>query len=259
MHQPAAPARSPRSPRARFRRAAWWVASGVATVIAAGCTAATPPVFPPATPAAGPSAAPRSVTAARAGRQRAELHVLSGATSITVDSAPLGGDLIRATVPAGAGLRPDLVVSGATVQLFLDSTGTGGPAAVRVTLNSAVAWRLGFSGGFTLTSVFLGRGRLRGADFTAGSSQITMRLPRPSGTVAIVLAGGASQVALAAPRGVPARLRLAGGAGRAVLDGQVHTGIAGGTVLAAPSWAAAANRYDIVAPAGIAAISVGTW
>jgi hypothetical protein len=184
--------------------------------------------------------------------------VMSGATSITVATAHLGGDLLRVSTPAGAGIKPDLVVSG-TVQLYLDSTGTNGPAAVRVTLNSGVAWRLAFSGGSTQTAVFLGGGRLRGADFAAGSSQIRMRLPRPHGTVTIELAGGASQVALAAPGGVPARLRLDGGASTATLSGRTYTGIAGGTVLTAPGWAHAANRYDIEAPAGVSTISVGSW
>jgi hypothetical protein len=54
----------------------------------------------------------------------------------------------------GAGIKPDLVVSGGAVQLYLGSTGTSGPAAVRVTLNSAVGWRLAFSGGSTQIAVF---------------------------------------------------------------------------------------------------------
>jgi hypothetical protein len=238
-------------------------AGGVVLLALAGCAGGTPPIFPGGTPGAAPvagsSAGPRTVAVARDGRQRAELQVLSGATTVTVDTAALGGDLARASVPAGAGVRPRLVVSGGTVQLFLDSAGGPGPAVVRVTLSSAVAWRLGFSGGATLTSVYLGHGHLRGADFAAGSSQVTLRLPRPDGTVPLVLAGGASQVTITAPRGVPARLRLDGGAGTARLGGQAYTGIAGGTVLTAPGWTAAADRYDIDAPAGISAITVGTW
>jgi hypothetical protein len=95
--------------------------------------------------------------------------------------------------------------------------------------------------------------------FAAGSSRITMRLPRPRGTVTIVLAGGASQVSLAAPAGVPARLQLDGGAATATLGGRTYTGIAGGTVLTAPGWASAADRYDIEAPAGVSMISAGRW
>ncbi len=239
------------------------VLAGAGLLAAAGCARAAPPGFPggPASSpgSAGPGAAPRTVAAALNGRQRAALQVMSGATSVTVGTAALGGDLIRASVQAGGGVRPQLVLSGNTVQLFLASAGTSGPATVRITLNSAVTWRLTFSGGSTLTAVFLGHGRLRGADFTAGSSQITLRLPRPRGTVPIVLAGGASQVTVTAPRGVAARLRLDGGAGSALLGGHAYTGIAGGTLLTPPGWTAAVSRYDIEAPAGISAITVGHW
>jgi hypothetical protein len=207
------------------------------------------------------TAAPHTVSVPLGGRQRAELAVLSGATSITVRAAARPGPLISVSTPATAGSVPVLAVSGGTVQLTLRDSGTGGggPAAVTVALNPGVAWRLTLSGGASQTAVFLGTGRLRGADFTAGSSQVTMRLPRPRGTVQIVLAGGASQVRLTAPAGVPARLALDGGASTATLAGQTTTGIAGGTVLTAPGWASAANRYDIEAPAGVADISFGTW
>jgi hypothetical protein len=204
---------------------------------------------------------PHTVSVPLGGRQRAELAVLSGATSVTVSAAARPGQLIAVSTPDTAGSVPVLAVSGGTVQLTLrdSGTGSGGPAAVAVTLNPAVAWRLTLSGGASQTAVFLGTGRLRGADFTAGSSQVTMRLPRPRGTVRIVLAGGASQVTLTAPAGVPARLALDGGASTATLAGRTTTGIAGGTVLTAPGWARAANRYDIQAPAGVADISFGTW
>jgi hypothetical protein len=206
------------------------------------------------------AAPPHTVSLPLDGRSRAGLAVLSGATSISVGTAALPGELVRVSTPDGSGSVPGLVLSGGTAQVSLRDSGTGGgPAAVRVTLNRGVAWRLTFSGGAGQTAVFLGTGRLRGADLTAGSSQVTMRLPRPRGTVTIVLAGGASQVTLTAPPGVPARLALDGGASTATLAGQTTTGIAGGTVLTAPGWPGAANRYDIQAPAGIADISFGSW
>ena len=195
------------------------------------------------------------------GRPRAELAVLSGATSITIGTARMPGELVRASTPDGTGSVPVLAVSGGTVGLTLRGSGPGGggAAAVTIMLNRGVAWRLALGGGASRTAVFLGAGRLRGADLTAGSSQVTMRLPRPRGTVMIVLAGGASQVTLSAPAGVPARLALDGGASIATLAGRTTTGIAGGTVLTAPGWARAADRYDIEAPAGVADISFGTW
>jgi hypothetical protein len=61
---------------------------------------------------------------------------------------------------------------------------------------------------------------------------------------------------LSLPAGVPAQLRLDGGAASATLAGHTYIGAAGGTVLAAAGWASAASRYDIDAPAGVSAISV---
>ena len=83
-----------------------------------------------------------------------------------------------------------------------------------------------------------------------------MTLPRPSGTATITLAGGAGQVSLTVPPGVPARLRLYGGASAATLFGGTHAGVPRGAVLSSPGWAQAANRYDIDAPAGVSDISV---
>jgi hypothetical protein len=140
--------------------------------------------------------------------------------------------------------------------LFLDGTGLSGPSAVVIELSSAVRWRLQFSGGASQTVLDVGHAKISGIDFTAGSSLISMTLPRPAGTTTITLAGGASQVDMTIPVGVPARLRLYGGAGTATVGGQTHVGISGGTVLSSPGWAGAEDRYDVDAPAGVSAISV---
>jgi hypothetical protein len=89
---------------------------------------------------------------------------------------------------------------------------------------------------------------------SGGTIQLTLR---DSGTGG----GGPAAVAvtLTAPAGVPAQLALDGGASTATLAGQTTTGIAGGTVLTAPGWAGAVNRYDIEAPAGVSDISFGAW
>jgi hypothetical protein len=194
-------------------------------------------------------------TAALGLRRTAELDVVSGATSVSVSTASLGNELLRVSTPPTSGLRPDLVV-GSTVQLYLDSEGGHGPAAVQVVLNSAVTWSLLFAGGANQTSADLTGGRFGGADFAAGSNLIAMTLPRPSGTITVQLAGGASQVSVGLPPGVPARLRLDGGASSAILLGHAYTGIAGGTVLTSPGWAQARARYLVDAPAGVSAINV---
>jgi hypothetical protein len=197
---------------------------------------------------------PHTASVPRGRQASAELDLVSGASTVQVTSARLGADLIRAATPADSGVRPDLITGDGTVQVYLDSTGRSGPAAVQIVLNSAVTWHLLFAGGASQISV--APARLGGADFAAGASLISMRLPRPSGTVTVQLAGGASQVSLSLPAGVPAQLALDGGASSATLLGRTHTGVAGGTVLTSPGWSKASARYEIAAPAGVSSIDV---
>jgi hypothetical protein len=239
-------------------RASWLAltaALAAALLAVSGCSSA----LPGPAPVGGNGAvqpAPHTVTAGLGGRSQAELDVVSGATTVTVRTANLGSELVSAATPSDSGVRPDLVVSSGTVQVFLDQTGQSGPAALVVLLNSGVTWRLVFSGGASQTAVDLGAGHFGGANFSAGSSLVTMQLPQPHGTVTIEVAGGASELKLGIPSGVPAQLRLNGGASSVLLGNRSYTGIAGGTVLTMPGWASATSRYEVYAPAGVAAVSV---
>jgi hypothetical protein len=230
------------------------VVAAAATLAGCASAAAAGRLVARSAPARAPSA--HTATLPPDGQHRASLAVLTGAASVTVSAAAMPGRLLRAWTPAGSGIRPELVEVNGAVQLYLGSTGQGGPDAVWIQLSSAVRWRLQFSGGSSQTVINMGNGALSGVDFTAGSSLIAMTLPRPAGTVPITLAGGASQVDMTVPAGVPARLQLYGGASTANLGGRTYTGIAGGTVLTAPGWPTATSRYDVAAPAGVSMISV---
>lgn len=230
----------------------------------AGCAGAASATLSAGRTALWASRAPHTVSLtadalATSGRHQATLAIVSGAATVTVIAAPMPGMLLRASTPAGSGVRPDLAQSGGRVELFLSAAGggqSGGPDAVTVQLSSVIRWQLQFSGGASQTILDLRHGDVAGIDFTAGSNLIQILLPRPAGTATITLAGGASQVRLTVPAGVPARLQLDGGASTATLAGVTRTGVAGGTVLTGPGWAQAAGRYDIFAPAGVSDISV---
>jgi hypothetical protein len=225
-----------------------FVAAGIGVLVLAGCTTAL---------AVTQSTPGSHVSAISFGGQRgATLAVVSGAASVTVTAGATPGTLARAWTPAHSGIRPVLSLSGGTVRLVLNGTGQAGPDAVWVELSSAVRWRLRLAGGASEVSLRLGHGRIAGIDFVAGVSRIDATLPRPAGTVTITLAGGASELSIDVPAAVPARLQLFGGAAQAVLAGRVHTGIGGGTVLTAPGWASARDRYDLDATAGVSSVSV---
>lgn len=214
---------------------------------------------------------PASALPGADGRDRVvTLVVLSGAPSVSVRVAPLGGDLLAAATAPGYGARPVAEVnraggdgrSGGVIGISLDPAGTeagtgpAGGAQLSVTLSAGVTWQLDFGGGTTQTTADLTGGHVAGLDFGQGSSQVRVTLPRPDGTTLVRLDGGASQLSIAVPGGVPARVTAGAGAGQVLLGGQSYTGIAGGTVLAQPGWSGAASRVDVDATSGASQISV---
>ena len=213
----------------------------------AACSSAPP--LPPPPPAA------HTASLDVDGHSRATLDVLTGTTALTIGTAAFapGGPLLRVTTPAG-GSAPALSVASPDGSL-VDLT-TGNAAAVTVTLNAAVSWQLELDGGSTRTTADLRGGQVTGVAFNAGSSVISLALPRPHGSVPVQMTGGASQFLLSLPGGVPARVTAAGGAGEVSLEGQNHTGVAGGSVFTTPGWAPGVTGFDIEATAGASRIAV---
>jgi hypothetical protein len=215
----------------------------------------------------GPSS-PHVAAMPAGGLTRAELKVTSGTAILDVSTGKLGGTLLRVSTPDGAPVRPVLSDQGLIV-LSLAGVAPGGPGpagpgarrpdsgyAVKVVLNSAVTWSLDLAGGTQLTTVDMRGGKVAGIAVMAGSDTLDMKLPRPAGTLPLLLAGGVSQFLLSLPAGVPAQVTVGGGASFVSLDGQHLTGIAGGTVVTSPGWAAATSRYDIDATSGFSRLAV---
>lgn len=232
------------------------IAAATAVVVGAGGTALG---------LSGPSSA-HVATVPRGGLARAELKVTSGTPILDVSVGKLGGTLLRVSTPDGTPVRPVLSDPGLIV-LSLAGTAGGGPAgqrrdsgyAVKVVLNAAVTWSLDLAGGTQLAKVDLRGGKVAGIAVMAGSGTLDMTLPRPAGTLPLLLAGGVSQFLLSLPAGVPAQVTVGGGASSVALDGQHLTGIAGGTVVTSPGWAAATSRYDIDAISGFSQLAVSRW
>lgn len=195
------------------------------------------------------------VVGARGGASAAELDVESGATSLTLRTANLGGDLYRVSTPSGSGVSPSVVRQGNRYQVSLNGKGPG-PAVLLVLLSRSVSWSLRLDGGSSDLVVDLGSGTVRDVDLVAGNARARLVLGNPRGTVPVQLAGGASQFTIRAPRAVPVRVALDGGAGTVILDGATHTGIVDGTVFMPPSWATAGDRYNVVATGGVSSLTL---
>jgi hypothetical protein len=206
------------------------------------------------------------------------LVIVSGVPSVSVNVAAMPGTLVRAATGGGYGARPVLDdlpaasqdqaagVPGAAVVLSLAPAGAtdGGSragdgqsgAVLSVTLSPDVAWQLDFGGGAGPVAVDMTGGRVAGLDFAQGASDVSVTLPRPSGTVLLRLEGGASQLAVSVPARVPARVTAGDGASQVTVGGASHSGIAAGTVITQPGWALATGRVDIDATSGVSQVQV---
>lgn len=248
----------------------WLIAAGVLAAVPLAACSSSPQAPSPLVPRAATSAAPPPATPQAPptasldadGRSRATLEVLTGTAALTIGTADFGagGALLRVSTPAG-GPPPHLRATdvGGTArpdQAAVVELSAPGASQVTVTLNTAVGWRLILGGGTTRTTADLRGGQVTGIAFTAGSSVISLALPRPRGRVPVQLAGGASQFLLSLPEGVPARVTAAGGAGEASLEGQDHVGVAGGSVFTTPGWSGRAPGFDIDATAGASRLAV---
>ena len=250
-----------RRPAGGTRLGAWGaaaVAVGAAALLAA-CSSATPQELHIPVTTTATAANSHTVSMTVGGRTRASLDVLTGTTVLTIGTANFGsgGSLLTVTTPGGTPV-PQLSSSdpdGTGNGTLVDLTAPDSPA-VTVTLNSAVSWQIDLDGGASRTDVDLRGGQLSGISFNAGSSLVTLALPRPHGTVPVQMIGGASDFQLSLPSGVPARVTAGGGASEVSLEGQQHTGVAGGSVFTTAGWTPGAAGFDVDAIAGVSQLTV---
>jgi hypothetical protein len=232
------------------RRAVIVVAAAVALAAVAGAAAGLTLTAP------SPS---HSASLGLDGRTSATLKIVTGTPVLDVSVARLTGTLLRVSTPSGAPVRPVLAGPAPVVLSLVHAPGRDASYPVMVVLSSAVTWRIDFAAGTRRTEADLRGGKVGEIMVTAGSDVLDVSLPRPAGTLPFLLAGGVSQFVLSLPGGVPAQVRVGGGASYVSVDGQSRTGIAGGTLLTPPGWTTAVSRIDIDATAGFSRLTVSRW
>ncbi|GAA3961796.1 hypothetical protein [Actinoplanes auranticolor] len=201
------------------------------------------------------AAAPHTVTAALDGRTSAGFDLVDGAERVTLRAADLGGVLYRITTPEAGPVVPRTDERDGRVRLRLD----GDAEAVDITLNAAVRWDLRIAGGAESSTIDLSAGRVGGVDLAGGASRIALTLPRPDGTLSVRMSGGVRLFDVHTAERIPVRVRVGRGAGQVTLDGQQHAGVSAGRTFTPESWAAAVDRVDVDAAAGMAALTVAPY
>lgn len=127
-----------------------------------------------------------------------------------------------------------------------------------VVLNGSVPWHIEVRGRASKLTADLGAITLLGFEVLGGASELLLALPPPSGEVPVLLSGGASDVAIHRPAGVPVRFRVAGGASGLSLDDQRFRAVGGETVWQSHDLDGADDRYDIQILRGARNVTVDT-
>jgi hypothetical protein len=182
--------------------------------------------------------------------------LVSGADVVRVRLGDLGGDLYELSTPDDSKVAPTAAIEGGDLVAGLRDTGGSGPAVLSVVLRDDVRWQVRLAGGAKDESVDLTGGRGGDVDFSSGTERAAVVLPAAEGTQRVVLGGGASLFSVRLTGQAPVRVSARGGAGSVTIDGQAHTGVAGGSVWAQDGWEGAAARYDVDATSGVGTVTV---
>jgi hypothetical protein len=197
-----------------------------------------------------------TIAAPLGGRNQAELELESGAATVTVRGADLGGDLFQVTTPDGDDAVPRATIDGDRTTVRATSDSGEGASAVEVRLNSRVTWRLIFRGGAETQTVDLSGGRLAALEMEGGATRLELTLPKPAVTVPIRLRGGLEELLLHAPTGVPTRVKVTKGATNVTLDRLNRSKVAPDTTFTPNGWGDAKARYDVSASEGIGTVKL---
>lgn len=190
------------------------------------------------------------------GLTQARLLFRSGANELTLRGEAGLGDLYRARFE---GPVPQVRLRDGTVTV--QYKGFGKPWDWRkrnadVTLSTALPWNVEIVGGANKVTGDLTAIDLSSFDVVGGADSLRLSLGRPRGLVAVRVIGGANKVRIDRPAGVPARLKVDGGAAGIELDRQRLGATAGHIVLESGMSKDATDLVEVEVTGGIASLKV---
>jgi hypothetical protein len=205
------------------------------------------------------AAAGQDFSAPRGAHTEGRLVFTRGAAHLAIHGASME-DLFRAHFDQPV---PSVTVDGGTVTVQyprfspLGWLRPGAHWGGKVTLNQDMAWHITIRGGAAYLDADLRDLRLEALELGQGASQVEVRLPRPAGVVPVRIRGGATQVRVRRPAGVPVQLRVGGGVADLRFDEQEWGAVGGGLRLATPEATQVPDRYEIEIGSGAAHLEVG--
>jgi hypothetical protein len=220
-------------------------------------TAAQPPVTPPVPPAARGW----DFTAPLDGATQGRLVFTSGAAGLTLEPT-----LDPAAVLCHArfqGRPPAVTARGGVVRAayrwrFAWWPFDGQGASATFALSPRVPWEIEVRGGLAAFRADLRALDLRRLQVLGGAREVELVLPRPVVPGHLQVVGGASQVTVRRPEGVPVGLQLIGGASHVALDGQRLESVGGLAELGAAAGPGGEPGWTIELVGGASHLTIGT-
>jgi uncharacterized membrane protein len=201
---------------------------------------------------------PRTVSSAPIrGATKGRLRFPRGAASVTVRAQTGMRELFWATF---TGTKPRVNVVGNAVDIIGSrsfSPVTWRLESAQIALNDSIPWEIEVQGGAWRLTCDLRGLRLSMVTLEGGAGKVELHLPHPSGTVPIHFAGGASDISVLRPVGVPVRVAVEGRIGKLQVDGRSIEGT-DQEPFESPGFAREADRYDIEVAASGYVFVIGT-
>ena len=198
--------------------------------------------------------APRLNLGGAAFGQQVRMVAETAATRLALRGAEPTGELIRASF---VGPPPDVRTSdGAVTMRYRRRVVDTRSREIDAALNPSAAWAIEIENGLTDLDADLTELAFLGLNAHGGVNHFRLRLPRPSGTARIAIAGGVSEGRLVRPAGVPLLLIAEGGVSRLSFDG--HERESSGTPLRVRSrgYDRAPDRYEVEIDGGISDLEI---
>ncbi len=177
--------------------------------------------------------------------ERGRLVVSCGIARLTVRADEGRAALYQARFE---GPIPDVKVKEGSVTMRYPRRllGLGGKqGAAEVALSVAIPWQIVIQGGAAEVVAELGSIDLAGLEVKGGFGQVRLDLPTPSGVVPIRIMGGAPEITVRRPAGVPARVHLKGWVSELVFDEQTFSGVGNNTRLQSVGFDPTVPCYDL--------------
>lgn len=190
--------------------------------------------------------------------ERAQIVFPSGAIQLTLRAGDLKDLLYQASFE---GPVPDVKARDGVVtiryprRLWLPAKNK---CAAEVTLNTAIPWEIAIQGGAAHIIAELGGLNLTSLEVKGGLSMVRLELPVPSRVVPVRISGGASDVTVRRPAGVPARVHLKGWVSTFIFDEQTFGDMGNNVRLQSPDYNATAPSYDIEVSSSASMVTITT-